>query len=78
MSRQDVKEQRVFDILCDTAESYNIDITQTHNDTDAEYCRAKIETIREVASATDISTQVIYDEANRIAEISVGTFKKQL
>lgn len=66
------KKTAIIDRLKPLAESYNIDITSTHNTTDAEYCQDKMRTICDVATVCGITTDIQTSSTGQISRIFVG------
>ena len=65
------REKIVTDKLVNLAQNYNIDMDNTHNITDAQYCSDKIDTVCELATELGIRAEVKKDN-DRITAIFVN------
>ena len=70
------KADKVLEMMSDLANNLNIDVTTTHNETDADYCTTRLNAMKDTASVMGLKTDIVYDNTGRVTSISVNNKTK--
>lgn len=69
--KKKTKAETLLELMENVATNYNIDVTTTHNETDAEYNAIRLNAMQDAARAIGMDTNVTCDESGKITSISV-------